>query len=296
MDLPVAPMSMIELLRGWFFAKDRSIVMANNTFIKGTNEPLNIGIPDDNFGSLIINHSSSKGGASLIKKENSNSFVSVSGFEGGDNIKRLFIGGGSWGYYDAQEIRLYTDPISSATNQGIERVRITSSGDVGIAATSEPSANGGAVLFFGDNAADPTMAANTAGFYGKDVAGTVEAFAVDEAGNAAQLTPHNFTLFTPNPSFEYPWSYYAKNKYIGREINVDLFGMIRAVENLTGEQFIYLQDLPASELSDWNVEQEKEVLRSVERRKKQQENKEIVENLYIKKSMPDWMKNLENKN
>ena len=31
MDLPVAPLAMIELLRGWFFAKDRSIVLAADT-------------------------------------------------------------------------------------------------------------------------------------------------------------------------------------------------------------------------------------------------------------------------
>ncbi len=65
-----------------------------------------------------------------------------------------------------------------------------SSGDIGIGTTAMPSAGGGKVLTFGDNAADPTMASNTAGFYGKDVAGTVEAFAIDEAGNAAQLTSH----------------------------------------------------------------------------------------------------------
>jgi len=65
-----------------------------------------------------------------------------------------------------------------------------STGDLGIGTVAMPSAGGGKVLAFGDNAADPTMAANTAGFYGKDVSGTVEAFAIDEAGNAAQLTSH----------------------------------------------------------------------------------------------------------
>jgi len=53
-----------------------------------------------------------------------------------------------------------------------------------------PSANDGKVLVFGDNAADPTMGADTAGIYAKDVTGTVEMFAVDEAGNVTQLSQH----------------------------------------------------------------------------------------------------------
>ncbi|MCP3683501.1 MAG: hypothetical protein GY861_12510 [bacterium] len=64
-------------------------------------------------------------------------------------------------------------------------------GCVGLGSIAAPTLNGNHVLYFADNTADPTMGLNTAGFYGKDVAGTVEAFAVDEAGNAAQLTPHN---------------------------------------------------------------------------------------------------------
>lgn len=35
MELPVNPSALIELLRAWFFAKDRSIVLANDTFIEG---------------------------------------------------------------------------------------------------------------------------------------------------------------------------------------------------------------------------------------------------------------------
>ena len=47
------------------------------------------------------------------------------------------------------------------------------------------------VLVLGDNAGDPTMPAETAGFYAKEALGSVHAFAIDELGNAYQLTPHD---------------------------------------------------------------------------------------------------------
>ncbi len=177
------------------------------------------------------------------------------------------------------------------------KLTLDENGNVGIGSNVSPSAGGGTVLFFADNATDPTMGANTAGFYGKDVAGTVEAFAVDEAGNAAQLTPHNFTLFTPNPSFEYPWSYYSKNRYIGKEINADIFGAIREIEQLTGKTFIHLQDLPVEEHLNWDTVQAQEVQRSITRREQQQleqldDPDVVVEDLYVAKLIPSWMENL----
>ncbi len=99
-------------------------------------------------------------------------------------------GGWSSGSTPAR-FRVLTCPSGSETPE--ERMRWFSTGDVSLGTTGGPSANGGKVLSFGDNAADPTMAAETAGIYAKDVAGTVEMFAVDEAGNASQLTTHSQT-------------------------------------------------------------------------------------------------------
>ncbi len=72
-------------------------------------------------------------------------------------------------------------------------LQVTYAGDVLLGTTTAPSAGSGNVLVMGDNGGDPTMGTNTAGIYGKDVAGTVEMFAVDEAGNATQLSPHDET-------------------------------------------------------------------------------------------------------
>jgi hypothetical protein len=36
-ELPVSPSQLIDLLRAWFFAKDRSVVLAASTFVEGAN-------------------------------------------------------------------------------------------------------------------------------------------------------------------------------------------------------------------------------------------------------------------
>jgi hypothetical protein len=104
-----------------------------------------------------------------------------------DNI--AYFGGGTATSKACTQTRFYS-AANATTATGTERMRMNSLGDLLLGTTTSPSANSGKIFVVGDNAADPTMGSNTAGFYGKDVAGTVEAFAVDEAGNAAQLTPH----------------------------------------------------------------------------------------------------------
>lgn len=73
-----------------------------------------------------------------------------------------------------------------------EKGRFTTRGNFLIGTTTDASAGDGKVLIFGDNAAQPTPGANTAGFYGYDSgSGTVEAWCFDEAGNDTQLSPHD---------------------------------------------------------------------------------------------------------
>ena len=47
------------------------------------------------------------------------------------------------------------------------------------------------------------------------------------------------SLYKPASDDPYPWSYYAKNEYLGEEVNVDMSAAIRALEELTGKQFIH---------------------------------------------------------
>lgn len=153
-----------------------------------------------------------------------------------------------------------------------------SDGAVGIGSDAIPSANGSKVLFFGDNTADPTMASNTAGFYGKDVAGTVEAFAVDEGGTAAQLTAHNFAgPVQPLPGTLH-WSSYHRNAYMGVEKWYDIERALLALEALTGETFIHTRQIPFSERLNWEQEQAKQLQKALASGK-----------TYKMKSRPFWM-------
>jgi hypothetical protein len=120
-------------------------------------------------------------------------------------------------------------------------------------ATAGTNMVGGISMIIGTS---PTAnAANCVSIYPEDVTAKAELFAMDEDGNDTQLTPHNFSLFTPDPSYVYPWSYFARNRHIGKEINVDMYGAIAAIETLTGKKFIYTRDLPPEECVDWDTQQ-----------------------------------------
>lgn len=74
-----------------------------------------------------------------------------------------------------------------------EKVRIDSDGDLLLGTTTKPTGTIGKVLVFGDNAGDPTMGANTAGIYAKDVSGTVTLYALNEGGTAYPVAPQNLS-------------------------------------------------------------------------------------------------------
>lgn len=145
-----------------------------------------------------------------------------------------------------------TTPTGSATVA--TRLVIGQQGNVRMGA-SIPASNGTAVLEFEDGTAPTALGTNSAGLYANDVAGTVEMFAIDEGAAATQISPHNFSLFTPDPAEPAPWDYYSENPYTGEIINVDIAGLVRAVEALTGKTFIYRAKLPVTR--DWADDQQR---------------------------------------
>lgn len=87
-----------------------------------------------------------------------------------------------------------------------------------------------------------------------------ELYAIDSAGNASLLSPHKFDLFTPSVEFESPWSYVSENKFLGKQVEADMFGALRAIEKIYEKVFdekltlIHLKDIPKL---NWEREQDK---------------------------------------
>lgn len=101
---------------------------------------------------------------------------------------------------------------------------------VGIGTTGFPGTSPANTLIFAEKSGDPSnLAVNTAGIYAKVVSGASEMFAIDENGNATQLSPHNE---------KGEWQFYSKNTKTGRVMKVNMEKMIRKLEELTGENFI----------------------------------------------------------
>ncbi len=137
-----------------------------------------------------------------------------------------------------------TTPIGSGTIR--EVVRIDSTGSVGIGTTSFGT-SGTTVLAIGNGTAPTTSIADGVQLYAEDVASSSELKVRDEAGNVTTLSPHNFSLFDPNDKnyngVTIPWSFYSRNEEKGQEINVDMLGALQAIEQLSGQQFVYVKNL-----------------------------------------------------
>ena len=123
------------------------------------------------------------------------------------------------------------------------RFAIDASGNVGIGEIPQTlKGTATKALMFGDNGQNVLATSlNTAGLFAKDTGGTVKLYAFDEGGNQSAISPHVFKMFDqPDPL---AWSYYGINHETKQEINVDIYGAIEAIENLTGKKFIFKQDI-----------------------------------------------------
>ena len=123
------------------------------------------------------------------------------------------------------------------------RFAVDASGNVGIGEIPQTiKGTATKALMFGDNGQNVLATnLNSAGLFAKDTGGTVKLYAFDEGGNQSAISPHVFKMFDqPDPL---AWSYYGINHAVGQEINVDVYGAIRSLEELTGKQFIFTQDI-----------------------------------------------------
>ncbi len=60
-------------------------------------------------------------------------------------------------------------------------------------------------------------------------------------GTRTQISPHNFSLIPEGASEPLAWAHYTEKD--GHAVNVDMMAVVRAVEALTGKQFIYVKEL-----------------------------------------------------
>lgn len=132
---------------------------------------------------------------------------------------------------------------------------------VGSSAPGGGSTVGTAVLSLANGTAPVGGVANQVSIYSADVAASAELFALDEAGNTPQLSPHPSDKLNDLPveatgPYAYPWAYSASNAYLGKTIYVDMAGVVKAVEQLTGKTFTFVEDLPPEKRADWDAGQE----------------------------------------
>jgi hypothetical protein len=142
-----------------------------------------------------------------------------------------------------------------ASQSGEDLVLNPSGGNVGVGTTTFGT-NAVKVLAIGSGTAPSTSPADECQLWVEDVggAGQAELRVRDELGNVTTLSPHRFELFQPKSDYVLPWSYYSENAYIGKAINVDMYGAIAEVERLSGKKFIYTADIKKSSWDD-NQEQ-----------------------------------------
>ncbi|MBI1784257.1 hypothetical protein HYR69_03860, partial [Candidatus Sumerlaeota bacterium] len=159
-----------------------------------------------------------------------------------------------------------------------QRMKIDGSGNVVIGDGSVAAGSGGSHVLAFQEGTTPSVVSSVPQLYAVQHANAiVELRGMDGAGNVNTLTPHNFSMLPPpDPSVELPWSYYSENPYIGVEQNVDLAGVVKAVEHLTGRQFVYSREMVPEKLQGWYANQMREK-EQVEQARREEAMKEEIE-------------------
>ncbi len=153
-------------------------------------------------------------------------------------------GGQGTGTGEGGDVKIATAPAGSTSGSDLnahkDRLKVTAQGNLQI---------------FDRDGEEASYPGNGVTLYSEPQSGYSELKVRDEAGNITTLSPHNFSLFDPDPEAILPWSYYSKNPFLGLEINVDMYKLVKLVEDLTGIKLIHTRELPEEECRDWDCEQ-----------------------------------------
>jgi len=171
------------------------------------------------------------------------------------------VGAGIEWDYDGDTNGLFKVGTSNANAQfaftsggGTEAARFDANQNLLLGGTASPTSSVGNLCLF-NGTAPAASVTNGVVLYAQDVS-TSELKVRDEAGNISTLSPHNFELLGDR-SEEMAWSYASKNAFIGKEVAVDMTKVIRALEKLTGEEYIKIRDIADSEKLDWDEEEKR---------------------------------------
>lgn len=148
----------------------------------------------------------------------------------------------------SEQLRLtYNDTHSSqflVSSAGL--LTVTPTGNMNIA--SNLGVGGGTfgtgatnVFAITNSTAPSTAITNGIQLFAVDQAGSHELRVMDEAANITTLSPHNFSLIPEGKSEDLAWSFYSERN--DTAINADMTRALRALEDLSGEQFVFMKNL-----------------------------------------------------
>jgi len=146
-----------------------------------------------------------------------------------------------------------------------EAMRIDNNGNVGIGTTTFGAA-AVTVLTLGNGTA-PGALANTASI----VSLVGELWAYDSGAVGTQLTSHPKEVMESS-THPFPFGFKSQNAYIGKEIIVDWTKLIASVENLTGESYHVINDIPKI---DWDENLTNQLNDERERRIREKQDEEV---------------------
>ena len=82
--------------------------------------------------------------------------------------------------------------------------------------------------------------------------GIAELLTMDGSGNTQPISPQQLRLAPRSEPMA--WSFYSENAKLDRKVNVDMMRAVRLVEQLSGEQLVYMTDMKGGEVERLNQE------------------------------------------
>ena len=203
----------------------QSTAVASATFRRGTADQRiqiwntnNFNAADQNCNSIVFMHNDSGG------TTRTGAYVRHWTLDSGatQGYLSFYSGNGA-----AEKLRLGSD-IRFHLGTGTEIARWSTNGDLFQGTTTGPGGTKGKTMMFGDNGGNPQPGTNTAGIFAKDVSGTVEMFAVDEANNVTQISPHDENG---------DWVYRSENTKTKKKVEIAMEAFFRDYDKANGTNY-----------------------------------------------------------